>query len=402
MIQKLIHEFIKPRHPWRTMKFDELSEIYASMSIRSFGFGIIGIFVPIYLYQNGNSLQSIFLFYTLFFIFRIPVSYISAYVVARIGPKHSIAVSTILLVVFLSQLLTIDLFNWSLPVLALSFTLTNGLFFIAYNTDFSKIKNTSNGGKELSWLYIFERLGGALGPLVGGIIASLIAPEFTITVAILVLLVSLAPLFMSNEPVRLHQRITFRGFKWRRHKRDYLAISALGVDTNASQVMWPLLISVLIFTEGTYAKLGLITGFALGVSIFSSYIFGKIVDRENGLSLLKFGSIMNSISYVVRAFVTTASGAIAVSVLNEPITLAYKIPLVKGYYDAVDSEEGYRIVYLTVGEISSAVTKAIYYLVLFVFCYFADPISVLRWSFIPVAIISLGILLQRFPALKKV
>ena len=167
MLQKIIHNFARPRHPWRKIKFDELAEIYTSMSIRSFGFGIIGIFVPIYLYQNGSSLQSIFLFFTLFFVFRLPIAYVSAFVVGRIGPKHSIAVSTLLLIVFLSQLLTLDVFQWPLLILAFSFSVTNGLFFVAYNTDFSKIKNTEHGGKELSWLYIFERTGGALGPLVG-------------------------------------------------------------------------------------------------------------------------------------------------------------------------------------------------------------------------------------------
>ena len=65
MIQKLIHRIAAPGHPWRTMKFDELAEIYTSMTIRSLGFGIIGIFVPIFFYKNGVSLQSIFYFYAL-------------------------------------------------------------------------------------------------------------------------------------------------------------------------------------------------------------------------------------------------------------------------------------------------------------------------------------------------
>lgn len=402
MLKKLIFSFTRPRHPWRNIKFDELAEIYTSMSIRSFGFGIIGIFVPIYLYQNGNTLQSIFFFYTLFFLFRLPIAYLAAFVVARIGPKHSIAISTILLVVFLFQLLTLDIFNWSLPVLALSFSITNGLFFIAYNTDFSKIKNTKHAGKELGWLYIFERIGAALGPLVGGILASLISPELTISLAIVVLLSSLIPLFISNEPVRIHQRITFKGFRWRRHTRDYVAISAFGIDAIASLVLWPLLIGVTIFTEGTYAKLGIITGVALGVSVFSALMFGKFVDNNKGYYLLRFGTILNSIGLFIRSIITNTGGAIAVTMLNEPISLAYKIPLVKGYYDAADSEEGYRIVYLTIGEITTAVAKGLFFAGLFVACNFVDPIMVLRYCFVIAGILSFGMLYQRFPALKRV
>lgn len=402
MIQKLIHKIARPRHPWRKVKFDELAEIYASMSIRSFGFGIIGIFVPIYLYQNDYSLQSIFLFYTLFFMFRVPIAYVCAFVVGRIGPKHSIALSTLLLVVFLSQLLTIDHFAWPTIVLAFSFSVTNGLFFVAYNTDFSKIKDTEHGGKELSWLYIYERLGSALGPLVGGILASLIAPELTIFVAILVLVFSLFPLFLSNEPVKLHQKITYKGFPWRRHVRDCVAIGAFGVDNVASLVMWPLLIGIMIFTEDTYAKLGIITGISLIISITCSYILGKYTDKNKGLALLRVGTYINALIHISRVFVTGAQGAVAVTVLNESATLAYKIPLVKGYYDAADSEEGYRIVYLSITEMTSGFVKFIYCLSLFVACYFADSLTVLRFSFIAVAIVSLAMLLQRFPALKKV
>jgi MFS family permease len=402
MLQKIIDTFTRPRHPWRKIEFDELAEIYTSMSIRSFGFGIIGIFVPIYLYFNSYSLQDIFFFYFLFFLFRIPISVISAYVVARVGPKHSIAISTILLTVFLAQLLTIDMFEWPLYILALSFTITNGLFFIAYNTDFSKIKDTNHGGKELGWLYIFERLGSALGPLVGGILASLFAPELTIAVAIIALLASLIPLFITNEPVRTHQKITFKNFKWRRHTRDYLAIGAYGIDINATQMLWPLFIGVTIFTEGTYAKIGLLSGIALGVSVFSALMFGKFVDNKKGYYLLRFGTIINTGGLLLRSFITTAGGAVAVSMLSEPLSLAYKIPLVKGYYDAADSEEGYRIVYLTVGEIVSAVAKAMFFAGLFVACFVFDPSLVLKYSFIIAGFLSLGMLVQRFPALKRV
>lgn len=402
MIPKFIHKFLRPRHPWRDIKFDELAEIYTSMSIRSFGFGIIGIFVPIYLYFNSYTLQDIFLFYFLFFLFRLPISYVAAFVVGRVGPKHSIAISTILLCVFLAQLLTIDMFDWPLAILALSFSITNGLFFIAYNTDFSKIKDTNHGGKELSWLYIFERIGAALGPLIGGILASLIAPELTITVAIIALLASLIPLFMTNEPVRINQKITFKKFRWKRHIRDYVSLSAYGIDTIASLTLWPLFIGVVIFTEETYAKIGIITGVSLGISVFSALMFGKFVDNKKGYYLLRFGAIINTIGLLLRSFTTSSGGAVAISILNEPISLAYKIPLVKGFYDAADSEEGYRIVYLTIEEMSAAVAKGLFFAGLFVACYFVEPLHVLQYSFIIAGILSLGMLVQRFPALKRV
>jgi MFS family permease len=384
------------------MKFDELAEIYTSMTLRSLGFGIIGIFVPVFLYKTGVSLQSIFLFYGLFFAIRVPVAMAAAFLVARIGPKHTIAISTIVFIFFLGHLLTFTRFEWPIAILAFWYTLANGLFFLAYNTDFSKIKDSKNGGKELGWLYIFERAGFALGPIVGGLIASFISPNLTILVAILIMLISLIPLFMTGEPVRVHQKITFHGFSPLKYKADFISLSAFNIENVATAVMWPLLVGVFIFTEDTYAKLGALIGVAMVISMFSARMFGKFIDNHKGYYLLKYGVYMNAVTHVIRTFITNGSGVVAVSIINEPTTLSYRMPLVKGLYDAADTHKGYRIVYLTWMEVITAVAKCIFCFSLFVSCYYADPITVLRVSFIPVAVISLGILLQRFPALKKV
>lgn len=53
MLNKIIHKIARQHHPWRKMKFDEMAEVYTSMSLGSFGFGVIGIFVPVFLYKNG-------------------------------------------------------------------------------------------------------------------------------------------------------------------------------------------------------------------------------------------------------------------------------------------------------------------------------------------------------------
>ena len=383
------------------MQFDELAEIYTSMSLRSLGFSIVGIFIPIYLYERGVELQSIFWLFSWIFLLRIPVAFVAAYVVGRAGPKHSIALSTLLFILFLVMLLSFTTFNWPLVSLAALFTISNGLFFIAYNTDFSKIKHSKHGGKELGWLYIFERIGGALGPFIGGLLASLARPEVTIVAAIAVLLGSLVPLFLTNEPVRLHQHITFRGFPWRRHVWDAVSLGAFNMDNISSLIWWPLFVAVTVFITGTYAKLGAVVALAMGISIFSAYMFGKFIDGKRGRALLFYGVITNASLHILRPFISTPAGVVAVSTANEPVTLSYRLPLFKAFYDAGDSEEGYRIVYMALTEMIGAFCKAVLCFSLYFAAYWAEAVTVLQWHFVVVGCISLGILLQRFPALKK-
>lgn len=272
---------------------------------------------------------------------------------------------------------------------------------MASETDFSKIKHKSHGGKELGWLFIFERAGGALGPIFGGLVASIFAPEFTILFAIIVFIASLIPLFITNEPVKVHQQIRFSGFPLRKHSRNYLSMSAFNIVNVSNGLMWPFFISVVVFTEDTYAKLGGLVGLSLAVSIFSARMFGRFIDSNKGHSLLAYGVYMSGLLNVIRASVTSVGGAVATSLLGEPIGLSYRMPLTKGYYDGADSEEGYRIVYLVWGEMLVGLAKGSYCLALAIGASFYDPISVMRVSFFSVAIVGLFMTVQRFPALKK-
>jgi MFS family permease len=402
MLREIVYRIAHRHHPWRHMKFDELAEIYTSLSVRSFGFSIIGIFVPVYLYKTGVDLPTLFFMFAMFFVFRIPLSFVFAFLIGRIGPKHSIAVSTLLLIVFLCVLLTYETIGWPLLFISFLFTLSNGLFFVATNVDFSKIQHKNHGGKELGWLYIFERVGSTAGPVIGGLLASIFAPQVAIVAAIVLLIASIIPLFLTNEPVKIHQKIVFKGFEQKKYARNYVALCASNVMQNVNGLAWPMLLATVIFVDDTYAKLGVVIGLSTAVSLFGARMFGRFIDSDKGADLLKFGAWSNGFLQLTRVFISTGPGAVIASVANEPINLSYKMPLTKGFYDEADSEDKYRIVYIVWGEVWASVVKAVYCFGVYVAMYFYDDIVALRASFIAVAVMSLFMLLQRYPSLKKV
>ncbi len=383
------------------MKFDELAEIYTSMTLRSFGFSAIGIFVPVFLYKNDVSIQSIFFFYAFFFFLRIPMSLVTAFIVGRIGPKHTIATSTVFVVAFFGMLLTYDSYTWPLWTLAFVFSIANTLFFIGYNVDFSKIKHAKHGGKELGWLYVFERGGAALGPLIGGLLAGYTEPEIAIVFAMTVLVASLIPLFMTSEPVKTHQHISFKGFKLKSHLRDFTAASMFNIQHMTNVVLWPLLLAISVFAEDTYARIGGLVAISTVVSILGANMFGKFIDSKKGLPLLRFGTGMNMILLIVKSFTTTPTGALAVGTLGEPVILSYRMPLVKGLYDRADEVESQRIVFHVWFEMFSAVGKFLIVLALGIASSYFDPETVLRTGFIVIGVLSPIMLLQRFPALRS-
>ena len=401
MVQKIIKKLLEPRHFWRHVDFDELSELYASEFMRSLSISVIGIFVPIYLYQLGYSLQSIFAMQVVWAGSRPFFSYISAKTIAFIGPKHTIALGTISQLLYLSVLISLEIMQWPLAFLGILGSLSYALFGIALQVDFSKVKHSEHGGKELSFITICERVGSSLGPLLGGLVASFINPQATILIAMLIMTFSLVPLFQSKEPMRIKQKIIIRGFPWKRHKYDFISAPFFGIENTISIVIWPLFVALTIFTTNTYASVGLIVSISTSAALIAIFVIGRLIDKHQGNLLLNTGAMTNAIVHIFRIFVTTPAQAFFVSFINEPMTASYRMPYTKGLYDAADSVPGYRIVYLTLFDLVRMAGLFIFWLFSYFATFFISSNTLLfQIMFAIGALASLGVMLQRFPALQ--
>ena len=402
MIQQIINKLFKRYHFWRHVGFDELSELYASEFLRSLAMSVVGIFVPVYLYRLGFSLQNIFLYQVVWAFTRPIWSILTAKSIARIGPKHTIALGTVVQIVYLAVLVTIDKTHLPIVTLGVLGSLSYALFGIALQVDFSKVKHTEHGGKELGFITICERIGSSLGPLVGGLVATYISPKATIFIAITIMTCSLIPIFMSAEPIKVHQSITIKGFPWRRHKRDFISICFFGIENVVSVVIWPIFVALAVFKKDTFAALGLLISISTLTALIAIYTIGKLIDDRRGGLLLKWGAIGNSLVHVLRPFVTTAPQAFTIGVVDEPLTVSYRMPYNKGMYDASDSVPGYRIVYLVALDIVRMLAVLFFWIFAYALTFFmTNDVLILKILFVLGSISSLGILTQRFPALRS-
>ena len=116
----------------------ELNELYASIAIRSFAISLIGIFIPIYLYQIGYSFSLIFFFFALSAIFKAIFIFPSAKISYKIGLKHSMLLSMPFLIIFFVLMFSLERFNWSIWFVTIFLGIHTALFWFSYHTDFSK------------------------------------------------------------------------------------------------------------------------------------------------------------------------------------------------------------------------------------------------------------------------
>jgi MFS family permease len=271
---------------------------------------------------------------------------------------------------------------------------------MAFEVDFSKIKHTEHGGKEIGYLQIFERAGAVLGPLIGGLVATYFDPRYTIALAIFTLCGSLMPLFITDEPTRKNQVLYIKGFPYRRHRLDFAVSSAFAVENAISITIWPLFLGAFVIVSNTYAALGVLASVSTIVALTAIYVIGKLIDENRGKLLLNTGAYLNAVLHLCRSFITTIGQAFAVNVINEILTPMYRMPFLKGKYDASDNVPGYRIVYYMLTEISISLVNIPFWLSLYLISSVYDEKLTLQIAFVVGAIMSIVITRQKYEALR--
>lgn len=402
MFKKLVVKIIKRHHFWRDAGFDELSEIYVSMMFRSMAINLSSLFIPLYLLKLGYGITSIFILVGVYFVSRaVCFDLTSAHLTARYGPKHTIALSYIMLFVSSSMFWTLPSIGWPLWLIGIIWGGSASLFFIPFDVDFSKIKHQSKGGKELSIVSVVERVGGVLGPLIGGFIAWWFGGQALFLVTAILLIIGLIPLMMSGEPVKTRQRLEFKSLPINIIKRDIISSIFVGLENTLTIFAWPLFLGLFILnrSDTAYTGLGFLASVSVFMSIFAAYAVGSIIDSRKGRQLLRINSIGNALLHFFRGFVSVLPAALLVNIINEVVTVGYRMPYAKGKYDKADELPGHRIVYFTSLEIICSTIKALVWLLLALISTIVSDYSVLVLSFFVAGVSSIFINTENFKAL---
>lgn len=402
MIRKIIHKVLRQRHFWRESGFDELSELYVSMMFRSMSINMTGLFVPLYMLRLDYGIVSILSVIAWYFTFRFLFADILAgYAVARYGPKHTMLVGYILLLLSTLMFLYLPSTAWPIWLLGGLWGASASFFFIPFNVDFSKVKHSKYGGKELGYINIMDKIGSLIGPIIGGAVATLFDPRYIFLVAVIFLLFSILPLFETSEPVKLGQKLDFNGLKTDKLKWDFLSVVGLGIENSLTMFLWPLYLGVFVLTgAAAYAKLGILWSVSILIAILVTHIIGGAIDKHKGRKLLRYSATINSSLHILRPLITTYPLAFLTNIANDSVTVGYRLPYIKGLYDAADDLPGYRIVYLTSIELVNSLSKATMWWFLVILAGVLQSRMLFVAGFMIAAFASLLIMTERFKALK--
>jgi len=274
---------------------------------------------------------------------------------------------------------------------------------ICYAVEFSKIKSVSHAGKEIGIMNLVEKISICISPIIGGFIALLFGVSVTMWVAGFLFAIASIPLLKSSHRSENYQRINVRGFPFKSVSSSLLTKSAVGFDTFASSTVWSLFIATVLFPSiggDIYVVLGVLSSVSIFVAIITSIVYGKIIDRSQGGSLLKAGVGFNALVYVMRIFTSTPLEVACINVVNEAATTAQHMAYLRGTFDTADSS-GHRIMYLMAVEFMNNLGALLACLAMILCAILAGSVAGFRLFYLVAALVVLTIGFVQFNIYRK-
>ena len=156
---------------------------------------MLGIFVPIYIFTLGYSLNSIILYYILLTASVGALSPFATKLISKIGIKKSIMISFPLLIIFNIALFAVENYGINIFWTLIPLILSQMFFWFAFHADFSKNIDHKKTGHEIGTITILSLSLKSIGPILSAFIIKFFGFDILFIIVSIILLLALIPLF---------------------------------------------------------------------------------------------------------------------------------------------------------------------------------------------------------------
>lgn len=366
-----------------------LASLYSNRIIQQIAFGLIGLFLPIFLFNYfESSIHKVILFYIASFtLFGLTVS-LGAMLMSRIGLKISMILGSLFLVGYFVFLYLLDASNW-FPALFFvlgAVTLFRILYWTPYHTDFAEFTNRRSRGKEIALLVSITTLVSIFLPFVAGSILNRFDFSTLFLISIIIASISVIPIILLRpvkESYNYSYWQTFKELFKKKNRKLLLAYSGDGAETVVGVVIWPIFIFQLL--KGNYLTVGIVTSLIILASIALRLVIGALTDKMSKRRLIRVGSILYFIGWFGKMFVQTAFHIFVVSSYHSFAAIIRRTPFTTLMYEQAADRGHYVDEYTVLREVALCVGRVLMLVLLFILFYFVG----LTFAFVLAAIASL-------------
>ncbi|MBU0618709.1 hypothetical protein KKD62_00570 [Patescibacteria group bacterium] len=338
------------RYLYQKKLFAGMTGLLTGSVLRAIGMSLVNLFIPVYVYQLSGSFVGVMIFYSLYHLLVIVSAYLAGRIIRLIGVDWAIFFGALLRAGFLGLMILGKNQLWFIWLAAILWGLAVNLHWCSYHYSVFGLK-TGGGrfGKETSLIYLAERLGITLAPLIGGLLIAGFGFTPVFAIAFILIILSGLPQFFDSftkSGMQFDFKAIIKNFIQPKNRRFLTGFIGAGFRSVLVVSVWPLFIFLVIKNYTVFG--GLKTGAQI-VSLFLIWWLGKRIDKK-GPEILKLGVILNSINWLIRAFLQSPITIFASEAFHGWGELLVLEPFDAATYQSLSSR--HKLEFLTFREIS--------------------------------------------------
>ena len=290
-----------------------LNSLYLTTSILHFGLSMIGIFVPIYIFQLTGNFYYLPAFYGVLSLTAIFSLLAAPTFLLRLGAGRSVLLANVFRILNL-LLLLLAVRN---PLLILPAAIFEGLtiptFWVTYHSVFLASGKDGEFGRKIAWMGVFVSVVSALAPFFGGLVVATFGFPVLYGLGMLLILLSSIPILWVGD----HLGFRFVGAKqilaetfsrpWRPVLTGFLGIR---LENVIAALFWPLFLFGVV---KSFTNLGAVTSVFAVVEVALMVVAGRVVDSLGSRRVFKAGALFLAPFWFLVGFFP---GILALAVLN--------------------------------------------------------------------------------------
>ena len=366
-----------------------LRYLYIHRIIKGLATGLLGFFVPLFLFKIFGKIELVILYYLAVHLVAIFLYPLTTKILLRFDLKNLMIISTGFGVTYLWILNHLEVVGANLYWIGLAILIINlfrFFYWVPYHTEFALFTKKYYRGRELSMLQAIISLLGIALPGIAAFIIVKFGFNWLFNIVILLNLLSAIPLFKipkKKETFSYKYFETWKKLFSKKNRRLLLAYFGDGFQGTAGYVIWPIFIFLLL--KGEYMSVGIISSSIILVTVILQLIMGDLTDHKSKKKILKAGSWMFSIGWLVKTFIETGFQIFVVGAYHGLSEILMRTPLDTMMYDKMADSEHYIDEYTVLREMALRIGKISVLLIALIILSFAG----LNWLFLAVALVAL-------------
>lgn len=356
--------------------------LYTGKTIVMIAMGLLGIFLPIFLYNLfGQNIRLTFVYYAAgYFFYGLFVAF-GARFLNKFGFRRALRLSVFLGALFYAIFYFTDKNNfiYLIPVSIIVLVLYRLLYWIPYHVDFAKFTDKKNRGRQLSAIMATRRVISVFIPLAAGFLVSRFGFDALFVIAIALYLVSGIPYITiprTREKFSWTYWETLKEVFSKKNRKMIAAYMAYGSEEVVGFVIWPIFIFQIL--NGNYLEVGALSSLIIAVTVVFQLVLGKYIDNGGRKKILQMGSILYSLGWLAKIFIATAFQIFIIGSYHNFTRIFLRTPFNALTYEIAADEGHYVDEFTVVKEMAVSLGKTVMaILAIIISLFFA-----VKWTFV--------------------